>query len=48
MIRKEREILLKEKFGPKIEEITGDVEINKGGLRDFYSAPNITRVVKSR
>jgi hypothetical protein len=48
LIRKERDLLLKEKFGPKREEITGDFEINKDDLHDLYSAPNTIRVVKLR
>jgi len=36
-------------FGPKRDDVTGEWrKLHKEELRDFYSLPNIVRVVKSR
>jgi len=40
---------LRRVFGPKRNEVTGEWrKLHKEYLRDFYSLPNIVRVVKSR
>ena len=41
--------VLRTVFGPKRDEVTGEWrKIHNEELRDFYSLPNIVRVVKSR
>ena len=41
--------VLRREFGPKKGEVTGEWrKLHKEELRDFYSLPNIVRVVKSR
>ena len=41
--------VLRKVFGPKRDEVTGEWrKLHKEELRDFYSLPNIVRVVKSR
>ena len=49
MIREEYDLLVKGVFGPKREEIRGDVEVsNKEKIHDLYPAPASIRVIKSR
>ena len=41
--------VLRKVFGPKREEVTGELrKLHNEELRDLYSLPNIVRVVKSR
>ena len=41
--------VLRRVFGPKRDEVTGEWrKLHNEELRDFYSLPNIVRVVKSR
>jgi hypothetical protein len=41
--------VLRRKFGPKREEVTGEWrKLHNEELHDLYSSPNIVRVVKSR
>ena len=41
--------VLRRVFGPKRDEVTGEWrKLHNKELRDFYSLPNIVRVVKSR
>ena len=54
-LRKERRLrvfenrVLRRVFGSKRDEVTGEWrKIHNEVLRDFYSLPNIVRVVKSR
>ena len=54
-LREERRLLvfenrvLRRVFGPKRDGVTGEWrKLHKEALRDFYSLPNIVRVVKSR
>jgi hypothetical protein len=36
-------------FGPKVDEVTGDlIKLHNEELNDLYSSPNIARVIKSR
>ena len=42
-------MVLRRVCGPKRDEVTGELrELHNEELRDFYSLPNIVRVVKSR
>jgi hypothetical protein len=40
--------VLRRLFGPKRDEVTGVEKAAYGELNDFYSSPNIVRVIKSR
>jgi hypothetical protein len=53
ILRKEHKLNVLEKrvlrgiFGPKRDEVTGDwSKLDKGGLRNLYSSPDITRQIK--
>jgi len=55
ILREERRLrvfenrVLRRAFGPKRDEVTGEwKKLRNEELRDFYSLPNILRVVKSR
>jgi hypothetical protein len=41
--------VLRRVFGPKRDEVTGEWrKLHNEELRDFYSSPNIIRIIKSR
>jgi hypothetical protein len=41
--------VLRKIFGPKRDEVTGEWrKLHNKELRDFYSAPSIIRIIKSR
>jgi hypothetical protein len=40
--------VLRRIFGPKRDEVTGELGIHNEELNDLYSSPNIVRVIKSR
>jgi hypothetical protein len=41
--------VLRRKFGPKKDEVMGEWrKLHKEELRDFYSSPSISRIIKSR
>jgi hypothetical protein len=40
--------VLRRKFGPKRDEVTGECRKLHNQLHDLYSSPNIVRVIKSR
>jgi len=42
-------VVLRRIFGPRRDEVTGEWRgLHNGELNDFYSSPNIVRVIKSR
>jgi hypothetical protein len=48
-LREERRLRVLIVFGPKRDEVTGELrKIHNEELNDLYSSPNIVRVVKSR
>jgi hypothetical protein len=41
--------VLRRMFGPKRDEVAGELrELHNEELRDLYSSPSITRIIKSR
>jgi hypothetical protein len=40
--------VLRRIFGPKRDEVTGNLKLHNEELHDLYSSPNIVRVIKSR
>jgi len=49
MLRLFESRVLREVFGPKRDEVTGEWRtIHSEELNDLYSSPNIIRVIKSR
>ena len=41
-------MVLRRIFGPRRDELTGELRLHNEELNDLYSSPNIVRVIKSR
>jgi len=49
MLRVSESIVLGKMFGPKRDEVTGDLRrLHNEEIYDLYSSPNIIRVIRSR